>query len=178
MTRNPDWIKSCKQRAAPGGWRLARACASVSCAPAPRACAMTLEPGQVHCGHFEDHNYLVMELLGENLSELRRRRPGGRFSLWTTVRLGIQMLRAVEAIHELGYLHRDIKPSNFAMGYAPGRKQQCVMIDFGLTRKFRLPSGQIRPARDIAGFRGTARCNAIHLSIYLSVCLSIYLSMM
>ena len=88
------------------------------------------------------------------------------------------MLRAVEAIHELGYLHRDIKPSNFAMGYAPGRKQQCVMIDFGLTRKFRLPSGQIRPARDIAGFRGTARCNAIHLSIYLSVCLSIYLSMM
>jgi len=51
---------------------------------------------QVHCGHFEDHNYLVMELLGENLSELRRRRPGGRFSLWTTVRLGIQMMRAVE----------------------------------------------------------------------------------
>jgi tau tubulin kinase len=51
---------------------------------------------QVHCGHFEDHSYLVMELLGENLSELRRRRPGGRFSLWTTVRLGIQMMRAVE----------------------------------------------------------------------------------
>jgi serine/threonine protein kinase len=40
----------------------------------------------VHCGHFEDHNYLVMELLGENLSELRRRCPGGRFSLATTVR--------------------------------------------------------------------------------------------
>ncbi|KAJ1479506.1 kinase-like domain-containing protein [Baffinella frigidus] len=71
----------------------------------------------VHCGHFEDYNYLVMELLGENLSELRRRRPGrfedytylgmeilgenhselrGRFSLWTTVRIGTQMLRAVE----------------------------------------------------------------------------------
>jgi hypothetical protein len=35
----------------------------------------------VHCGHFEDHNYLVMELLGENLSELRRKRPNGKFSL-------------------------------------------------------------------------------------------------
>ena len=125
---------------------------------------------QVHCGHFEDHNYLVMELLGENLSELRRRRPGCRFSLWTTVRLGVQMLKAVEAIHELGYLHRDIKPSNFAMGLAPGRKDQCVMIDFGLTRKYRLPSGQIRPARDIAGFRGTARYASInsHLSKELS----------
>eukprot|EP00961_Rhodomonas_salina_P004149 56980-Rhodomonas_salina.3 len=120
----------------------------------------------VHCGHFEDHNYLVMELLGENLSELRRRRPGGRFSLWTTVRIGIQILRSVEAIHEIGYLHRDIKPSNFAMGLAPGRKDQCVMIDFGLTRKYRLPNGQIRPARDMAGFRGTARYASInsHLS--------------
>jgi hypothetical protein len=61
-----------------------------------RYCELSRARLQVHCGHFEDHNYLVMELLGENLSELRRRRPGGRFSLWTTVRLGIQMLRAVE----------------------------------------------------------------------------------
>jgi tau tubulin kinase len=124
----------------------------------------------VHCGHFDDHNYLVMELLGENLSELRRKMRGGRFSLPTTVRLGVQMIRAVQAIHELGYLHRDIKPSNFAMGLQPGRKEQCVMIDFGLTRKYRLPNGQIRPARDIAGFRGTARYASInsHLSKELS----------
>ena len=97
----------------------------------------------VHCGHFEDHNYLVMELLGENLSELRRRRPGGRFSLATTVRLGVQIVQAVEAIHDMGYLHRDLKPSNFAMGLGPGRQERCIMIDFGLTRKYRLPSGQV-----------------------------------
>eukprot|EP00292_Cryptomonas_paramecium_P008477 CAMPEP_0113708036 /NCGR_PEP_ID=MMETSP0038_2-20120614/28745_1 /TAXON_ID=2898 /ORGANISM="Cryptomonas paramecium" /LENGTH=275 /DNA_ID=CAMNT_0000633671 /DNA_START=175 /DNA_END=998 /DNA_ORIENTATION=- /assembly_acc=CAM_ASM_000170 len=124
----------------------------------------------VHCGHYEDHNYLVMELLGENLSELRRRCPGGRFSVATTVRLGVQMVRAVEAIHELGYLHRDVKPSNFAMGVGPGREEQCVIIDFGLTRKYRLPSGEVRPPRDIAGFRGTARYASInsHLSKELS----------
>jgi serine/threonine protein kinase len=28
----------------------------------------------------------------------------------TTCKLGMQMLRAIEAVHELGYLHRDIKP--------------------------------------------------------------------
>lgn len=124
----------------------------------------------VHCGHFDEHNYLVMELLGENLSELRRQRAGGRFSLPTTVRLGVQMVRSVEAIHEMGYLHRDIKPSNFAMGLLPSRRRQCVMIDFGLTRKYRLPNGQIRPPRDIAGFRGTARYASInsHLSKELS----------
>ena len=55
-------------------------------------------------------------------------------------------------------------------GLAPGRKDQCIMIDFGLTRKYRLPSGQIRPPRDIAGFRGTARYASInsHLSKELS----------
>jgi len=124
----------------------------------------------IHCGHYEDYNYLVMELLGENLSDLRRKRPGGRFSLATTSKLGILMLRAIESIHSLGYLHRDIKPSNFAIGLPPHRHKDCVMIDFGLTRKFRLTNGDIRPPREIAGFRGTARYASInsHLSKELS----------
>jgi tau tubulin kinase len=113
----------------------------------------------LHCGHFEEHNYLVMELLGMNLSELRRRLPPSRqsFSPATTVRLVVQMIQSVAALHNVGYLHRDIKPSNFAIGCSPQRRQQCIMIDFGLARKYRLPNGQIRPARDVAGFRGTAR---------------------
>ncbi len=116
----------------------------------------------LHCGHFEEHNYLVMELLGMNLSELRRRltSPRQSFSPATTVRLVVQMIQSVAALHNVGFLHRDIKPSNFAVGAAPQRRQQCIMIDFGLARKYRLPNGQIRPARDVAGFRGTARCRA------------------
>ncbi len=114
----------------------------------------------LHCGHFEEHNYLVMELLGMNLSELRRRLPSARqcFSPATTVRLVVQMIQSVAALHNVGYLHRDIKPSNFAIGASHQRRQLCIMFDFGLARKYRLPNGQIRPARDVAGFRGTARC--------------------
>ena len=91
--------------------------------------------------------------------------------LQTTAKLGVQMLRAIQAIHELGYLHRDIKPSNFAMGLSQtNRHKDCVMIDFGLTRKFKLQDGSIRPPREIAGFRGTARYASInsHLSKELS----------
>jgi tau tubulin kinase len=36
------------------------------------------------------------------------------------------------------------------------------LIDFGLARKYRLPSGEIRPPRKSAGFRGTARYASIN----------------
>mmetsp|Transcript_15663 Transcript_15663/g.21843 ORF Transcript_15663/g.21843 Transcript_15663/m.21843 type:complete len:694 (+) Transcript_15663:182-2263(+) len=121
----------------------------------------------ITCGRFSDYNYMVMELLGENLSELRRRQQDGKFSLATTLKLAIQMLKATEAVHQLGYLHRDIKPSNFAIGLGT-KKRNVFIIDFGLARRFLTPGSQndIRPARETTGFRGTARYASInsHLS--------------
>lgn len=117
-------------------------------------------------GHHEDFYFVVMQLLGENLSVLRKRQPGKRFTIGTTCRLGVQMLSAIENMHDFGYLHRDIKPSNFAMGLNAEAKEWCFLIDFGLARRFTLPNGDIRTARDSAGFRGTARYASInsHLS--------------
>jgi serine/threonine protein kinase len=122
--------------------------------------------------------------------------PQGRFSMLTTLKLALQMIKGIESIHEYGYLHRldththtgpvfplpqhsslfffiiiiiiffffslslscrDIKPSNFAMGLTSSKKHTCFFIDFGLSRRFMLPDGEIRPPRDVAGFRGTAR---------------------
>ena len=51
-----------------------------------------------------------MSLQGKNLAELRRSQPKGCFSLSTTLRLGAQILKGIEAIHDVGFLHRDIKP--------------------------------------------------------------------
>lgn len=102
-----------------------------------------------------------MELLGDNLSELRRKTATGKFSMATTLSLGIIFVRSLEQIHDLGYLHRDVKPSNFVIGN-DGRRNQVFVIDFGLARKFVMPDGSIRPARDQAGFRGTARYASIN----------------
>jgi serine/threonine protein kinase len=116
----------------------------------------------ISCGRHRDYNFMVMELLGENISELRRAQPNGRFSMLTTLKLSLLMLRAIERVHELGFLHRDIKPSNYAMGLSPTKRNLCYLIDFGLARRYVLPTGAVRPARESAGFRGTARYASIN----------------
>lgn len=62
------------------------------------------------CGRNENFNYVVMSLQGRNLAELRRAQSSSKFSISTTVRLGKQVLEAIEAIHSVGFLHRDVKP--------------------------------------------------------------------
>lgn len=57
-------------------------------------------------------NYIVMELVGENLAHLRRRAPTNpkHFSLGTTIRLSKQVLEAIQELHSVFVVHRDIKP--------------------------------------------------------------------
>lgn len=89
------------------------------------------------CGRNDRFNYVVMELQvrivvffrpksenaprrkrnarhfdlqGRNLADLRRTMSRGTFSISTTLRLGKQILEAIESIHSVGFLHRDIKP--------------------------------------------------------------------
>uniref|UniRef100_A0A8C9W2W8 non-specific serine/threonine protein kinase n=1 Tax=Scleropages formosus TaxID=113540 RepID=A0A8C9W2W8_SCLFO len=114
------------------------------------------------CGRNERFNYVAMELQGRNLADLRRSMARGTFTVSTTLRLGRQMLRAIESIHSVGFLHRDIKPSNFAMGRFPNTCRTCYMLDFGLARQFTNSYQEVRPPRPIAGFRGTVRYASVN----------------
>ncbi|KAJ3103688.1 Tau-tubulin kinase 2 [Phlyctochytrium planicorne] len=121
------------------------------------------------------YSYMVMELLGSNLSELRRKAPQGRFSLATTTVLAKQMLRSIEALHNIGILHRDIKPGNFCMELMDSVKRaelgrpKCYLIDFGLSRRFLTPTGAVREPRSKVGFRGTARYASINAHLGLEL---------
>ncbi|KAL8586293.1 hypothetical protein ACOMHN_058673 [Nucella lapillus] len=114
----------------------------------------------IGCGRNERFNYVAMSLQGKNLAELRRNQSRGCFSLSTTLRLGSQILKAIESIHAVGFLHRDIKPSNFSMGKG-GSARKVYMLDFGLARQFVTATGEVRPPRAAAGFRGTVRYASI-----------------
>uniref|UniRef100_A0A8C9VKC7 Tau tubulin kinase 2a n=1 Tax=Scleropages formosus TaxID=113540 RepID=A0A8C9VKC7_SCLFO len=71
----------------------------------------------VGCGRNDRFNYVVMELQGRNLADLRRSMARGTFTVSTTLRLGRQILEAIESIHSVGFLHRDIKPPRPVAGF-------------------------------------------------------------
>ncbi|OZC12130.1 hypothetical protein X798_00649 [Onchocerca flexuosa] len=113
------------------------------------------------CGRNDKFNYLVMSLQGKNLADLRRESPKQSFSLSTAIRIGLQILNAIQEIHSIGFLHRDIKPSNFAMGRTNATCKMVFMLDFGLARQYLNAKGEIRSPRSAAGFRGTVRYAAV-----------------
>uniref|UniRef100_A0A1B6KQV4 Protein kinase domain-containing protein n=1 Tax=Graphocephala atropunctata TaxID=36148 RepID=A0A1B6KQV4_9HEMI len=116
----------------------------------------------IGCGRNDRFNYVVMQLQGKNLAELRRAQPRGAFSLSTTLRLGHQILKAIDSIHQVGFLHRDIKPSNFSIGRLPSNCRKVYMLDFGLARQYTTATGEVRAPRAAAGFRGTVRYASIN----------------
>lgn len=107
----------------------------------------------IDSGKHGQYTFLVMQLVGKNLGDLRKSCPQYRFTLSTTLRLALQCIEAIEAMHAIGLLHRDIKPSNYTMGINETDRRNVYLLDFGLVRRFK-SNGKIREPRPAAGFRG------------------------
>lgn len=67
-------------------------------------------------GKKEHYFFLVMQLVGPSLDDMKRTRINKVFSLATGLGVGIQCLEAVEDLHKHGFIHRDLKPANYARG--------------------------------------------------------------
>ncbi|KAJ5079857.1 tau tubulin kinase 2b [Anaeramoeba ignava] len=120
-------------------------------------------PKYISCGRYEDFNFLVMELLGQNISQLKRSLPDSKMSLQCVLKLGIEMISSIEDIHSIGFVHRDIKPSNFVLRRKKSEnKSVCCILDFGLARKYVDADFSVKPPRSNVGFRGTARYASIN----------------
>jgi eukaryotic-like serine/threonine-protein kinase len=106
-------------------WREARAASSVS---HPNVCQL------YDIDEDSDGLYVTMELLeGEPLSDrLARERP----ATGEAIRIALEVLRALSALHQKGIIHRDLKPSNIFLS-----TQGVKLLDFGLARPF---AGSVR----------------------------------
>lgn len=88
-------------------------------------------------GTLNDYNIMVMDLLGPSLEDLFNY-CGRKFSLKTTMMLGIELITRLEFIHHRNFIHRDIKPDNFVVGIGD-RANVIYILDFGLSKQYREP---------------------------------------
>ncbi|RLB59034.1 MAG: hypothetical protein DRI90_15935, partial [Deltaproteobacteria bacterium] len=80
--------------------------------------------------------YIVMELLtGESLDERIER--SGPLTLADVSQVVSQVVKALEAAHDLGVIHRDIKPHNIFLTGSPDEPFVKV-LDFGIAKQTRL----------------------------------------
>lgn len=86
-------------------------------------------------GKLNNYNYMVIDLLGKSLENLKED-CGGVLSLQTVILIAIQLIERIEVLHAKGFIHRDIKPDNFLIGRKKN-KNIIYIIDFGLTKRFR-----------------------------------------
>ncbi|CAG9530109.1 unnamed protein product [Cercopithifilaria johnstoni] len=107
-------------------------------------------------GKKEKFFFLVMQLVGKSLADLKALRPHKVFSMHTGLGASIQCLEAVEDLHKHGFIHRDLKPANYATGL--GVQIRCIYIlDFGIARRILNDKGEIKTPRVTVGFKGTVK---------------------
>ena len=108
---------------------------------------------------------MVLDLLGPSVEELFQR-CNKKFSLKTTVMVGLQILDRLEHMHGNKFIHRDIKPENFLLGTGD-HCDKIYAIDFGLSKKILQKDMVHIPYRDNKSLTGTPRYASInnHLGI-------------
>lgn len=100
-------------------------------------------------------HYIAMELLGPSLTAVRKHLYKHKFSAYSYLKLGLEMLNAIHEFHRRGFVHRDIKPANFLV--KPDREVPIVLIDYGLAMRYLTESGRHISFRKGRGFTGTTR---------------------
>lgn len=113
----------------------------------------------LYSGKADYYSFLIMTLLGKELSELRRRMPSRKFSRGSCIKIGIQAIQALCDMHTAGFIHRDVKPDNFACHFV--QKNLIILFDFGLARQILVLDEnkqlKLREPRTKVAFRGTVR---------------------
>uniref|UniRef100_A0A1I7UUK0 Protein kinase domain-containing protein n=1 Tax=Caenorhabditis tropicalis TaxID=1561998 RepID=A0A1I7UUK0_9PELO len=100
--------------------------------------------------------FLVMELVGKSLGDLKSERADKVFSFGTGLGVSMQCLEAVEELHKHGFIHRDLKPANYACGL-DDKKHLIYILDFGIARKYINAKKELKTPRETVGFKGTVR---------------------
>ena len=96
-------------------------------------------PNLIWMGEQGKYFILIMDLLGPSLGFLKEK-CNGKFSLATTLKISVQLLKILEQIHDKGVIIRYLKPDNMVLGLNENANF-VYLIDFG-TAKFYIKKGE------------------------------------
>jgi len=109
----------------------------------------------------DDHDMLVMQVLGDNLRTLKDKYEG-RLSLPTCLQIMHQMVLRLEALHKKGYVHCDLKPDNILASGDP-TDPMIYLVDFGLAHSFLDKKGRHIPQPKKVNFKGSISYCSLNL---------------
>ncbi|XP_041469728.1 serine/threonine-protein kinase VRK1-like isoform X1 [Lytechinus variegatus] len=113
------------------------------------------------------YRFLVMPLFGEDIWK-KYLACNKKFTPGIVFALTIQVLDALEYLHEKDYVHADIKSANLLLGYSQKDKNKVFLADYGLVNRYR-PDGKHREYKEFPkkGHNGTPEFTSIdaHLGV-------------
>lgn len=92
------------------------------------------------------YRFLVTDRLGQNLWTVFQK-SNSVFPAPTVLRLGAQVMDALEYIHSRGYVHSDIKGENILLSGTADSCSQIYLVDFGLADMFTTQDYQPNPKK-------------------------------
>jgi serine/threonine protein kinase len=87
------------------------------------------------CGQEEDYNFIVLEELSYDMSKLLKK-CGNKFTLKTTLLLGIEIISILQYYHFKNFIHCGIKPEHLMIG-SGAKFVNVFLIDFATSIKYR-----------------------------------------
>ena len=110
-------------------------------------------------GSFNEHKYIVLQLLGKTLLDVKKLKKD--LDLVLTKNIFKQIIKIISDIHSKGIIYRDIKPENFIFDI--DSLDRVYIIDFGLCKTFVDKNNQHINVDKSGHFTGTIR----YLSIFI-----------
>lgn len=98
-----------------------------------------------------------MPKYGPSLKMMLRRSRYKRFSIKSSVQIGLQLIDRLQDLHSIGFIHADLKPDNILLESANRKAKQSskiLLIDYGISRSYRDPFGDHIPFKQKVPFCG------------------------
>ena len=102
-----------------------------------------------------EESYIVMQLVGKDISTLKGQMESKKFSIKTVAMIGYQILHILEIIHREGIVHRSLGESHIVIGHGDSQKK-IFLIGFHLATKFKDNNGNLPPMKSSDNFSGMA----------------------